>query len=187
MNSVALSRAGLAYVSVNVASLRINESDLNSDEKLRRGAEMAQFQFLCDTGATRTTILKQRLIDKLGYTEEYIADNKIILPDNEKLTLADGTMADIYKLPATRMTIGDYELQPEYIFTSDTIKNLRLLLGMDILRYFKFTFDFDAVDEGAPHGRMFYELRDSRVKPYTEMGEPFAYRLSESSLTETPF
>jgi hypothetical protein len=145
---------------------------------------MPKLPFLWDTGATRTTIPKQCLIDDLGYTEAYIAKNRIVIPDSEKPTLADGTKADVYKLPATRMNIGGYELQPEFVLTSDTIKNLSLLLGMDVLQYFRFTYDFDAVDLDAPHGRLFYELRSSRVRPYTKLGEPFAYQFDASLVAE---
>jgi hypothetical protein len=53
---------------------------------------------------------------------------------------------------------------------------LSFLLGLDMLRYFKFTYDFDAAD-GAPHGRMLYEFRDSQRADYTKLGAPFALHL----------
>ena len=182
MRSVPLMRSGVAYITVGVASLRDSEKILSDDEKFRRGAEMPKMRFLWDSGATQTTILKKRLIDDLGYTEAYIQKNKIRITEEEKPTLADGTKADLYKLPATRMSIGGHELQIDYIYTSDTLTNLSLLLGMNVLQHFKFTFDFDSIDEGAEHGRMFYEFRRSRVKPFTKLGEPFAYQLNTSSV-----
>jgi predicted aspartyl protease len=185
MKSTTLLHSGVAYIAVAIATLRVEEKALDADEKLSRGVDMRKLQFLWDTGATQTTILKQTLVDELGYTDEYIAKNRIVLPDNEKPTLADGTKADVYKLPATRMNIGGYEIQPKYIYTSDTVKSLRLLLGMDILQHFRFTYDFDAVDTKAPYGKLFYILRDSRLKPYTAMGEPFAYQLSADPATGT--
>jgi hypothetical protein len=179
MNFVALSRSGVAQIFVGVATLRDSESDLNAEEKLRGGVVMKRLGFIWDTGATQTTIAKKTLMGELGYTEEYIAKSKVLLPDNEKPLLADGTKADLYKIPATRMNIGDYELELDYILTSDTINNLNSLLGMSALQYFKFTYDFDAINEEAEYGRLFYELRSSRIKPYSKMGEPFAYRLGE--------
>jgi hypothetical protein len=187
MKSVPLFITGVAYIPVAIASLRVGEDELNAEERLRRGVDMPKFYFLWDTGATQTTIPKQTLIDELGYTEKYIAENKILIPDDEKPVLADGTKADVYKLPATRMNIGGHELipKPNYIFTSDTINNLSLLLGTNIMRYFKFTFDFDALDSAAPYGRMFYEFRSNCTEPYTEIDEPFAYRLGATQTAES--
>jgi len=54
------------------------------------------------------------------------------------------------------------------------------LLGLDILSYFKFTYDFDAIDDSAKYGRMFYEFRDARRTEYTNPGVPFAYHLGNS-------
>ena len=65
------------------------------------------------------------------------------------------------------------------ILTSDAFE-LNFLLGLDILRYFKFLYDFDEVDEDAPYGRMFYEFRDSQRKPFTKLGESFAYQLDDA-------
>jgi hypothetical protein len=169
----------VALISIGVATLHGNEKPPGIDEKAIGGAAMPALQFVWDTGSTQTTIPIKTLVDDLGYTDEYIMKNKILLSENEKPLLADGTRADMYKLPATRMNIGDYEIQTDYILTSDTIKNLSLLLGMNVLQHFKFTFDFDAIDEEAEYGRLFYELRSSRIKPYTKMGEPFAYRLGD--------
>jgi hypothetical protein len=114
----------------------------------------------------------------MGYTEEYIAKHKILLQDNEKPLLADGIRSDLYKIPAMRMHISGYELQSDYIYTSDTIKNLSLILGFNILRNFKFTFDIDATDKDAPHGRLFYELRKSCIVPFSKLDEPFAHKLN---------
>ena len=133
-----------------------------------------------DTGATRTTIPKDALISELGYTEEYIQSNKVTLSDSGKPVLADGKRADVYKVKAPRINIGGHELQPDHILTSDTIRTLNLLLGLDVLRYFKFTFDFDAVDEDSPYGRMFYEFRENCFEPFTKLGDSFAYYLGDS-------
>jgi len=166
MNSIALMRTGVANISIGMAMLD--------------GVEMPVVKFLADTGATRTTIPKKVLVDELGYTDKYIQDNKVLLSDEEKPNMANGDKADVYKVKAPRINIGGHELQPDYILTSDTITSLNLLLGLDILRYFKFTYDFDAIDENAPHGRMFYEFRDSCFVPYTKMGDHFAYNLGDS-------
>jgi hypothetical protein len=140
---------------------------------------MKKLLFLWDTGATCTTMPKDALINELGYTEKHISEKKVLLPDGEKPLMADGKRADVYLLPITRMNIGGHEIQPDYIMTSDTITTLRLLLGFNILGYFKFTFDLDAVDADALYGRMFYEFRQSRMKPYTKMGETFAYKMDD--------
>jgi len=165
MKSIPLLKTGVANIFIGVAMLN--------------GLEMPMLKFLVDTGATRTTIPKEILVEELGYTEEYIQDNKVLLPDDEKPTMANGSKADVYKVKAQRINIGGHEIQPDYILTSDTIKSLNLLLGLDILRYFKFIYDFDAIDEDAPHGRMFYEFRQSRHVPYSKMGDSFAYNLNE--------
>lgn len=146
---------------------------------------MPKLQFLVDTGATRTTIPKATLIDRLGYTDTYIQSNKKLLPDNEKPLMANGNRADVYMINATRFNIGGYEIQPHYILTSDTIMNLNLLMGLDLLRNFLFTFDFDAIDAYAPYGRMLYELRETVVTPFTKLGEPFAHQLNEAAAFES--
>ena len=166
MKSVPLSRSGAAYISIGIAA--------------HNGVEMPTLKFLVDTGATRTTIPKDALLSELGYTDEYIKSNMVTLPDSGKPFLADGKRADVYKVKAPRVNIGGHELQPDYILTSDAITSLNLLLGLDVLRYFKFTFDFDAKDEDAPYGRMFYEFRANCFEPFTKLGDPFAFSLSSS-------
>jgi len=167
MKSIPLINSGAAYIFIGMAAL---DSE-----------NMPTLRFLVDTGATRTTIPKSILIDTLGYTDDYIQNNKIILPEKDLPSLADGKKADVYGIAAPRINIGGHELQPDYILTSDTLTTLSFLLGLDILRYFKIIYDFDAIDENAPHGRMFYEFRDSCFVPYTKMGDHFAYKLSGSS------
>ncbi|MDR2570955.1 MAG: retroviral-like aspartic protease family protein [Oscillospiraceae bacterium] len=164
MKSIPLAHVGAAIMNVSMASLN--------------GRDMPTRQFIVDTGATRTTIRKNYLTRALDYSEEYIQKNKLILPENEKPMMANGTRADVYMVKAPRLNIGGHEFQPDYILTSDTIHTLTFLLGLDLLSYFKFTFDFDAIDENAKYGRMFFEFRDSRVKLYTELGKPFAYTLN---------
>jgi hypothetical protein len=165
MKYVPLQRSGIAFIYVSVSS--------------SNGLAMVNLRFLWDTGATQTTIPKSTLIDELGYTEDYIIKHKIPLQDKEKPLLADGTRPDLYKIPAMRMNIGGYELQSDYIYTSDTISNLSLLLGFNILRNFKFTFDIDASDEDAPHGKLFYELRKSCAVPFSKLNESFAHQLND--------
>jgi len=147
---------------------------------VQNGTIMPQRRFLVDTGATRTTIPKKLLIDTFEYTEDYIQKNKIQLSEKEKPLMADGKRADVYMVKAPRINIGGHEIQPDYILTSDTITSLNLLLGLDILRNFKFTYDFDAIDDDAPHGRMFYEFRESCITPFIKLGESFAYKISDS-------
>jgi len=166
MKSIPLINSGAVYIFVGIAA--------------QKGVDMPTFRFLVDTGATRTTIPKNILKDLLGYSEEYIQKNKIALSEKDKPYLADGNRADVYRIPAPRINISGHELQLESILTSDTINTLHFLLGLDVLRYFKITYDFDAIDNDAPHGRMFYEFRESCIAPFTKLGEPFAYKLNNS-------
>jgi predicted aspartyl protease len=163
MKSIPLQQNGAAVINVSIA--------------MRNSATMVQRRFLVDTGATRTTIPKKMLVDALDYTDDYIRKNKIQLSERDKPLMADGKRADVYMMKAPRINIGGHEIQSDYILTSDTIESLNLLLGLDILRFFKFTYDFDALDENAPHGRMFYEFRESCIKPFVKLGKPFAYKL----------
>jgi len=169
MKSVSLQESGVARISIAMATLD--------------GASMSKLRFLIDTGATRTTIPKYKLVNELGYTDAFMQESKKILPEHEKPLMANGKRADVYQIIAPRINIDGHELQPGYILTSDTIANLNLLLGLDILSYFKFTYDFDAIDDDAPHGRMFYEFRESRIAPFTKLGEHFAYKLDESGVS----
>ena len=166
MKSIPLQPNGAAVIYVAIA--------------VQNGTIMPQRRFLVDTGATRTTIPKKLLIDTFEYTEDYIQKNKIQLSEKEKPLMADGKRADVYMVKAPRINIGGHEIQPDYILTSDTIASLNLLLGLDILRNFKFTYDFDAIDDDAPHGRMFYEFRESCITPFIKLGESFAYKISDS-------
>ena len=166
MKSIPLINSGAAYIFVGMAAY--NDVD------------MPTFRFLVDTGATRTTMPKNILKDMLGYSEDYIQSNKVVLPEKDKPYLADGNRADVYRIPAPRVNISGHELQLGFILTSDTISTLHFLLGLDVLRYFKIIYDFDAIDDDAPHGRMFYEFRESCITQFTKLGEPFAYKLGDS-------
>jgi len=166
MKSIPLLLSGAAKLSVAMAATD--------------GVTMQKQQFLVDTGASSTTIPKDVLVDVLGYTDSYIQNNKVLLSEFEQPYMADGTKANVYKVKAPRINIGGHELQPGYILTSDSITSLNLLLGLDIMRYFKFTYDFDAIDKDAPYGRMFYEFRESCISPFTKLGDHFAYKLSDS-------
>jgi len=127
---------------------------------------MPNWKFLVDTGASGTTVPKSFLINMLGYTEDYIQGNKVILPDDKKPLMADGKRIDLYKIKAPRINISGHEIQPDHLLTSDSVKTLNYLLGLDILQYFKFTYDFDAISDDAPHGQCFMNL-----------GSPAYYRL----------
>ena len=166
MKSVKLKPLGAAFLTVNIATLG--------------GIGMHRTEFLVDTGATHTTIPKSFLLTHLGFTEEYISNNKIILPEREQPIMANGEKANVFKLPITRINIGGYEIQHDYILSSDTV-NLSLLLGLDVLSYFKIIFDFDATENLAINGRMFYELRESRRDNYKTFGEPFAHKIKQEN------
>ncbi|MCL2198646.1 MAG: retroviral-like aspartic protease family protein [Defluviitaleaceae bacterium] len=164
MKAIPLERSGVAYIYIALAHTN--------------GKTMPKFPFLVDTGATRTTIPKETLIKELGYTEDFINTNKLILSEKEKPIMANGERADVYKLPGMRLNIGGYEIQHDFILSSDTI-NLSLLLGLDVLNYFKFTFDFDSTDSACPYGKMFYALREKMKKSYSNLQKPFAHKLTD--------
>ena len=166
-----LRASGVAFLRVNIATLK--------------GDILIPQTFLVDTGATSTTIPKRILINDLGYSEDYITKNKIVLTNKQKPTMANGEKADVYKVPITRMNIGGYEFQHDHILTSDTV-NLSFLLGLDVLQYFKFTYDFDSVDPASPYGKMISELRETKKKAYTKFGESFAHSLLNEKRENTP-
>jgi hypothetical protein len=170
MKYISLKKNGVALIQISLAAYD--------------GVNMRTSSFIVDTGATVTTINKNFLTETLGYTADYLENNKILIPDEEKPKMVDGMRADVYKIPAIRMNIGGYELKSDNpILTSDTI-NLNCLLGLDILQYFNFSYDFDSIDNEAPYGKMLYTLRDSRKKEFSSLQEPFAYQLEESHLSE---
>jgi len=84
MKSIPLLRTGAAFIFVSMAAFD--------------GVTMPNWKFLVDTGASGTTVPKSFLINMLGYTEEYIQDNKVILPDDKKPLMADGKRIDLYNL-----------------------------------------------------------------------------------------
>jgi len=153
---------GTAFVSIHIAPLG--------------GREMATHTFLLDTGATRTTIPKYFLLDSLGYTEEYIQANRVLLPEKSQPLMANGERADVYRIPITRLNIGGHEIQHDYVLSSDKV-GLSFLLGLDLLSYFKFIFDFDAISEYTPHGSVFLEFRKARRQDFSKMGGAFAHEL----------
>ena len=132
------------------------------------GKVMRKFPFLLDPGATRTTINKS-LLTKLGYTEDWISQNKIILSDDEKPLLADGSRLDAYGIPAMRLTIDEHEIfHDSYFLTSDNASKLSFLLGVDILSYFDIFFKYS-------EWRVYYEFRKDKVLVSPISGDTFAY------------
>ena len=166
MFSIALHELGIAFIPVNIATLD--------------GNGMVSKYFILDTGATRTTIPKKTLVNKLGYDDDYISKNKVTIPNEQRPKMADGKRADVYKIPITRINIGGHEIQhDDYVLTSDSVA-FSFLLGLDILSYFNFRYDFDAVDDKSKFGRITLEFRQSRRKDFSKLGAPFAYRLDDS-------
>jgi hypothetical protein len=51
---------------------------------------MKTLPFIVDTGATMTTINKEWLLTDLGYNDDWIQKNKILIPDDEKPRMANG-------------------------------------------------------------------------------------------------
>ena len=162
MKAVGLRRSGVAFIPVNLATFD--------------GRNMFVRNFLVDTGATETTIPKSFLMEQLGYTAEYIEENKVMIPQENQPTMANGDKADVYKLPITRINIGEHEIKHEYILSSDNT-NFSFLLGLDILKYFRFIFDFDAITEDFLYGQMLYEFRKSQQVDYRSLDEKFAHKI----------
>jgi len=163
MKPIRIRANGTAYVAVHIAPLD--------------GRQMATQSFLLDTGATRTTIPKVFLVDKLGYTEEYIQANRELLPEEEQPTMANGERADVYRIPIPRLNIGGHEIQHDYVLSSDKV-GLNFLLGLDLLSYFNFAFNFDAKSEHTPYGSVFFEFRTAKKQDFSKMGGAFAHELN---------
>ena len=158
MNFVKLQPNGVARVSVYAAKL---------DNK-----GMQDISFLIDTGATRTTLNKSILLDFMGYTEEWLQKNRIVLAENLKPKLADGRTLNAYGIPAMELTIGAHVIRHnDYFLTADDAPGLGFLLGTDILSYFDLFFKFSEI-------RMYYEFRKDRVKHQINPGDSFAYGLN---------
>jgi hypothetical protein len=154
VKSVKLVENGAAYKNVFVAPLD--------------GKTMERIPFLIDPGATRTTINK-KLLTKLGYTDEWIMKNKIVLSDDEKPQLADGSKLDAYGIPAMRLTIDEHEIFHDgYFLTSDNAPKLSFLLGVDILSYFDVFFKYS-------EWRVYYQFRNDKTTIPPGQGENFAY------------
>ena len=113
-------------------------------------------------------------LSHLGYTDEWIWQNKIILSPDEQPILADGSRLNAYGIPAMRLTIGGHEiLHDSYFLTSDVAPTLGFLLGSDILSYFDIFFKYS-------EWRTYYEFRKDRILIPKEGGRPFAYQSQES-------
>ena len=163
MKPIKLRADGAAFVDVHIAPLD--------------GRQMETEPFLLDTGATSTSIPKSFLVERLGYTEDYIQTHRILLPKESQPKMANGERADVYKIPITRINIGGHEIQHDYVISSDSVK-LSFLLGLDLLSYFKFTFDFDAVSEYTPYGSVLFEFRKARKQDFSKVGGAFAHELT---------
>jgi len=110
---------------------------------------------------------------ELGYTEEWIQQNKIIIPKESQPTLADGLKLDAYGIPAMRMTIDEHEiLHNDYFLTSDHAPGLGFLLGADILSYFDVFFKYS-------ERKVYYEFRSDRKAVPSNLGDSFAYEATE--------
>ena len=135
------------------------------------GKKMQRVPFLFDTGATRTSINKI-VPPTLGYTDEWISKNKVILSLEEKPTLADGRKLDAYGIPALKLTIGMHEIHhTDYFLTSDAAPKLGFLLGADILSYFDVFFKYS-------ERRTYYGFRKDRVLQQAKPGDTFAYNVN---------
>jgi hypothetical protein len=157
MKHVKLKENGAGYEDVFVAPLS--------------GKIMVRTPFLLDPGATRTTINKT-LLTTLGYGEEWLQKNKIVLTEEEKPFLADGSRLDAYGVPSMRLTIAEHEIFHDgYFLTSDNAPKLSFLLGVDILSYFDINFKYS-------EWRVYYEFRKDRTYVPPISGRNFAYETS---------
>ena len=154
MRYIHLKENGAGYTNVFVAPLS--------------GKIMEKTPFLLDPGATRTTINKT-LLTGLGYTDEWLQKNKILLAEEEKPFLADGSRLDAYGVPAMRLTIAEHEIFHDgYFLTSDNAPKLSFLLGVDILSYFDISFKYS-------EWRVYYEFRKDKILLPPLQGENFAF------------
>ena len=114
------------------------------------------------------------LIKQLGYTEDWLQKNKIVLPKNKWPVMANGESLEVYGVPAMRLLIDGHEIyrqsKDEYFLSSDVAPKLSFLLGTDILSYFDINFKYS-------ENRVYYEFRQDRIKLQEEPGDSFAYEV----------
>ena len=116
--------------------------------------ELKKLQFTVDTGATVSVIPLNILEDSLGYHKAWISANK---SGKRVPKSAQKREIQLVRLPPVLTKLGGmFAPEPTYFYTS-LDEDLSVLLGMDILSRFTFTFNPAAVDKGAKFGKFFIE------------------------------
>ncbi|MCL2171548.1 MAG: retropepsin-like domain-containing protein [Defluviitaleaceae bacterium] len=102
---------------------------------------MMPLPFKVDTGADISTISKSRLFD-LGYTRDWLNAN--ILTDDSITTTASGDVVKtaIVQLPLINL-LGYEAINWPFLVAMDENRDLRNLLGRDLLSGFNYTFNND--------------------------------------------
>ena len=155
----------LPILSNGTARVTVNLSTLD-------GFRMIELPFLLDTGATRTSINKSFLVKRLGYTDNWLQANRIVIPEDKWPVIANGEKLEVYGIPAMRLVIDGHEIfrgeHDGYFLTSDVAPKLSFLLGTDILSYFDIFFKYS-------ESRVYYEFRQDRVSLQEKPGDSYAY------------
>ena len=104
---------------------------------------MSDTFFKVDTGADKTTVSKQDLMD-LGYDMEWIKQNAVIYEDEQKPTTAAGDKINAGYIQLPLINILGYEGR-NWVFQiiMDEDQDFRNLLGRDLLTGFNYNFDND--------------------------------------------
>lgn len=129
--------------------------------------------FLADTGSIIFTIPKILLINALDYDEDWLEDNRILLPESKKPRHAGAGVLDVYMIPEMLLNISGHGIKLTYIHTSDTIKELPLLLGRDLMRFFDWSFNF-------VEGYFEYEFNPKAVILPSGTNKPYAYGVEKT-------
>ena len=122
-----IDQKGFAYIRVHVES----KSGIGS------------LEYKVDSGASRTTINIEALL-RLGYTKEWVKNNGTLLTDGDKPLLANNMpIEDCYIVTLPGTYFGGYrsEFWKPLVLLHDSYQ-FRLLLGVDIMRYFLWQFDY---------------------------------------------
>lgn len=106
---------------------------------------MDYLSYKVDTGASNTTINKNKLSD-FGFDEDWVKDNGRLLEGDERPSVATGEPIDnCYKVSLPEINIGGFVGYnwPFLVSLNEDIQ-FRLLLGIDSMQFFNWTFDYSA-------------------------------------------
>ena len=129
-------KTGFAYLPVRIKGLGIKTHDITS-----------RIRFKVDTGASSSTINIETLRE-LGYGEDWVRENGRELTDNERPRGFSGECVDgLFEIHLPHVIIGlNHAFKCRFMTRLNAPSEanpLQLLLGLDILSNFNWTFNFD--------------------------------------------